>query len=68
MSLHPCLGFNEDNLGNLFGSFLVDYWYAIVFWLLLMVVMVVLYNRVEIAGPQLRSRVAYYATGVMVVN
>ena len=51
---------NEKNLGGLFFQFLIDYWYAVVVWLALMAVLVV-------AGPQLKNRVAFYATGVLLM-
>jgi phosphoglycerol transferase MdoB-like AlkP superfamily enzyme len=58
---------NETNLSGLFLSFITDYWYALVFWILLLVVMVILYNRVEYYGPLLRNRVSYYLLGVVAV-
>lgn len=58
---------NEKYLGRLFGQFLIDYWYAVVFWIFLVVLMVKIYNHVRIWGPQMRSRVAYYVSGLLAV-
>ncbi len=58
---------NETNLSEMFTSFFMDYWYAVVFWILLVVVMIILYNRVELHGPQLKNRITYYAGGVLAI-
>lgn len=36
---------NEDNMFSLWGQFLLDYWYAVLFWGVLMVILVWGYNR-----------------------
>lgn len=36
---------NEDNMLSLWGQFLLDYWYAVIFWGLLVLLMVWGYNR-----------------------
>jgi phosphoglycerol transferase MdoB-like AlkP superfamily enzyme len=54
---------NEQNIGSLFFRFLVDYWYAVIFWIVLIVLMVKLYNRIRIWGPQMKSRTMYYMSG-----
>jgi len=58
---------NETNLNEMFASFFIDYWYAVIFWILLVVVMVILYNRVEINGPQLKNKITYYVAGVIAI-
>jgi phosphoglycerol transferase MdoB-like AlkP superfamily enzyme len=55
---------NETNLGSLFLRFLVDYWYAVVFWLLLVYLMVWWNKRYRISGPQIKNRIVYYTLGV----
>jgi len=55
---------NEQNLGGLFFQFLIDYWYAVLFWIALLMVMVRVYNSVRIWGPQMKSRTMYYTSGV----
>jgi phosphoglycerol transferase MdoB-like AlkP superfamily enzyme len=54
---------NEKNMTGLFFQFLIDYWYAVLFWVFLIIVMVKLYNRVRIWGPQMKSRAVYYVSG-----
>lgn len=54
---------NEQNIGKLFFQFLFDYWYAVLFWVALVILMVKLYNRVKIWGPQTKSRTMYYFSG-----
>jgi hypothetical protein len=56
---------NERNMGGLFLRFLLDYWYAVIFWLIVMFLMVKIYNRIRIWGPQMNSRAIYYASGVL---
>ena len=54
---------NEHNIGGLFFRFILDYWYAVIFWVLLVIIMVKVYNRVRIWGPQMKSRTMYYMSG-----
>lgn len=54
---------NEQNIGGLFFQFLMDYWYAVLFWIFLIVIMVRIYNRIRIWGPQMSSRTMYYTSG-----
>ncbi len=51
---------NEANIDVLWIRFLIDYWYALAFWILLMVVLVLVYRRITVSGPQLKSRLSYY--------
>lgn len=54
---------NEQNLGGLFFQFIIDYWYAVLFWIALLILMVKVYNSIRIWGPQMKSRTMYYASG-----
>jgi len=56
---------NEKNMGGLLLQFLVDYWYALLFWILMVTVMVVVYKRIRIEGPMLRNSVMFYSSGVV---
>ncbi|HYG17307.1 MAG TPA: sulfatase-like hydrolase/transferase [Ohtaekwangia sp.] len=56
---------NETNLGGLFFRFLIDYWYAVIFWIALVVLMVWLYNRTRVAGPMVKNRLAFYGSGIL---
>lgn len=58
---------NETNIGGLWMRFLIDYWYAVVFWVVLMVLMVVAYNSIAATGRQLRNNLVYYISGVLVI-
>lgn len=58
---------NENNLFSLFFRFIIDYWHAVLFWIVLMWIMVKLYNRIKVRGPLMQHRVAYYVAGVLAV-
>jgi phosphoglycerol transferase MdoB-like AlkP superfamily enzyme len=51
---------NETNMGGLFFRFLIDYWYALVFWIALVALMVWLHRKIKIEGPQLKNKIAFY--------
>ncbi len=54
---------NEKNLGGLLAEFLFRYWYVVICWILLILLMVKIYNRIKIWGPQMKNRTMYYTTG-----
>jgi arylsulfatase A-like enzyme len=56
---------HETNLGSLFFRFLFDYWYATVFFVALVVIMVVVYNRLGYSGPQVQRPLSYYGGGIL---
>jgi phosphoglycerol transferase MdoB-like AlkP superfamily enzyme len=58
---------NESNLFSLFFRFIIDYWYAVLFWVLLMWIMVKLYNRINVRGPLMQHRIAYYVAGILAI-
>src|SRR6478736_46972 len=58
---------NENNLFALFFRFLVDYWYAVLFWIVLMVILIKVYNRIKVEGPQLKNRIVFYTSGVLLL-
>lgn len=58
---------NEENMAALGFRFLYDYWYAVVFWIALVWIMVMLYKRTTVTGPMVRNRLAYYSFGVLSV-
>jgi phosphoglycerol transferase MdoB-like AlkP superfamily enzyme len=55
---------NEQHMGTLWFRFVIDYWYALVFWIVLVAVMAFLYSKIKFDGPQLKNKVSYYASGV----
>jgi phosphoglycerol transferase MdoB-like AlkP superfamily enzyme len=56
---------NESNLGGLFFRFIVDYWYATLFWIALVVLMVWLYKKVKLVGPMVKNRLVFYLAGLL---
>jgi phosphoglycerol transferase MdoB-like AlkP superfamily enzyme len=58
---------NETNMGGLWLKFFVDYWYAALFFILLVVLMIFLYNRISYNGPQLKNRRVYYMAGILTI-
>ncbi len=58
---------NEENLLALLPRFIIDYWYAVLFWIVLMFLMIKVYRMIGVKGPQMRSRVVYYTCGVVAI-
>jgi phosphoglycerol transferase MdoB-like AlkP superfamily enzyme len=58
---------NEQNISGLIFRFLLDYWYALLFWVVLVVIMVKVYNSIRVWGPQTKNRVIYYLLGSLAV-
>ncbi|NOT76689.1 MAG: sulfatase-like hydrolase/transferase [Cyclobacteriaceae bacterium] len=56
---------NEQNIGSLIFQFLLDYWYALIFWAVLVFIMTKLFGLIRIDGPQVKNRTAYYFSGVV---
>nr|PZN50112.1 MAG: hypothetical protein DIU61_15735 [Bacteroidota bacterium] len=56
---------HETNLGSLFVRFLFDYWYATLFFVALVVIMVMAYKRLDYSGPQVQRPLSYYGGGVI---
>lgn len=55
---------NEHNGFSLFFRFLIDYWYALVFWVALVGFMAWVFRRFKVEGPQLKHKATYYVSGV----
>lgn len=58
---------NEQDLAGLLFRFLTDYWYALLFWIALVILMVKLYKHIKVLGPQTKNRIAYYISGVVIL-
>ncbi len=54
---------NEQNVSGLMFQFLLDYWYALLFWILLIFVMRFFYRSIKIEGPQIKSKALFYFSG-----
>lgn len=55
---------NEQNLVILFFRFLIDYWYAVLFWLLLLFVLAWVIRKIKIQGPQVTDYRLFYGAGL----
>ncbi|MDH4089375.1 MAG: LTA synthase family protein [Cyclobacteriaceae bacterium] len=51
----------------IFFRFVFDYWYAVLFLLALLWLMVKLYNLTKVQGPMLKNRVSYYTFGILFI-
>jgi phosphoglycerol transferase MdoB-like AlkP superfamily enzyme len=58
---------NETNGFSLFFQFLFDYWYAVIFWVALMFVLIKVFNRIKSEGPQLKNVYLFYGFGVLLM-
>jgi len=58
---------NEQNAGGLLGQFLIDYWYALVFFLAAVWVLSVVYNKVKVNGPQVHDARFFYGGGTLLM-
>lgn len=58
---------NEKNLGLLFFQFLIDYWYAVIFWIGLMALLIFFYNRIKVEGPQLKNKLMFHLSGILIL-
>ena len=55
---------NEVNGFSLFFKFIVDYWYAVLFWILLVALMVFLYKKVKFEKPKFKNHLFFYTAGL----
>jgi len=58
---------NETNLVPLFFRFLLDYWTATLYTILLVVLMVFLYTRFRLVKPQPRNRLVYFILNFLII-
>lgn len=58
---------NEQNLGGLFFQFIVDYWYAFIFWLAIVALLVIGYRKIRIHGPLMKHKIAYHASSLAIM-
>ena len=56
---------NETNLTGLILRFFVDYWYAVIVWIIFLFLLSWLYSVVKVTGPQLKNRLVYYVSGLV---
>jgi phosphoglycerol transferase MdoB-like AlkP superfamily enzyme len=58
---------NEQNKGLLFLQFLRDYWYAVLFWAVLVIVLVQGYKRIRFSGPQLKNPWVFHCSALAMI-
>ncbi len=58
---------NESNLVKIITRFMVDYWPATLFGILMLILMVYLYNRLSPVKPQPSVRPVYYGINVLMI-
>jgi phosphoglycerol transferase MdoB-like AlkP superfamily enzyme len=56
---------NEANLGKLFFRFLFDYWYALLFFVSLVVLLIIGYRKISFSGPQIKRPLSFYSSGLV---
>ncbi len=56
---------NEKNMGTLVFRFFLDYWYALLFWVALIVIMVWAFKKIKVVGPRIENSWAFYSSGVL---
>jgi phosphoglycerol transferase MdoB-like AlkP superfamily enzyme len=58
---------NESHLGKMFFKFLIDYWPAVLFCILIWILMVYLYDKVKLKKPEPLNRIIYHILNVLFV-
>jgi phosphoglycerol transferase MdoB-like AlkP superfamily enzyme len=56
---------NETNFGKLLFQFVFDYWYATLFFVFLVTLLVIAFNRISYDGPQQPNKWKFYGYGVV---
>ena len=55
---------NEQNGIKFFFKFIYDYWYAVIFWLCLVALMIFLFKKVKIKKPKFKNPLFFYTSGL----
>jgi len=60
---------NEENFGSLIPKFITDYWYIFLIWILLIVILLILYRKVEKPSIQkgFKNRAVYFVNGLAIM-
>lgn len=58
---------NEQNFGALLFSFLIDYWYGFVFFMVILLLFIRFSRKIKVAGPQLKNKWAFYSSAVILM-
>ncbi|MDA3954877.1 MAG: sulfatase-like hydrolase/transferase [Bacteroidales bacterium] len=55
---------NETNGFSLFLEFIIDYWYAVLFWIFLVALMIYLFKKVKTEKPIYKNHLFFYSSGL----
>ncbi len=58
---------NEAHMGKLFFQFMLDFWYVVVVWGLLVFGMVYLYDKVKIKKLETKSNIIYFSSNTLML-
>ena len=58
---------NENNLGSLFGAFLISYWHVFVLFFLLAGSWIFLYKRVRVYPKTITSKWPYFVSSILTI-
>ena len=58
---------NEENGFKLFFKFITDYWYAALFWVGLVALMVFLFKKVKFNKPKFKNHLFFYTSGIAIL-
>ena len=58
---------NEENNLALFFRFMIDYWYALFTWILLVVLMYFAQKKIKWEGPQIKNNIVFYVVAVVLI-
>jgi phosphoglycerol transferase MdoB-like AlkP superfamily enzyme len=58
---------HETNLASLGFQFLIDYWYAVLVWIGLVVILIFVSRYIRYSGPQTSSKLVFYGGGSVVM-
>jgi hypothetical protein len=58
---------NEQNGAALFFQFVLDYWYLVLFWGVLVALLTYGYSKIRFDGPQVKNQLVFYISGLAVM-
>jgi phosphoglycerol transferase MdoB-like AlkP superfamily enzyme len=56
---------NETNMTGLIFRFLIDYWYGLVFWIMLVALVVWCYKKIKVTGPMFTNPWTFYLSSLI---
>jgi phosphoglycerol transferase MdoB-like AlkP superfamily enzyme len=58
---------NETNMTGLIFRFLIDYWYALFFWIGMVALLIWIYRKIKVSGPMFGNPWAFYVGSVLAI-